>query len=132
MLYYFIINFYQNIVALKCCVNFCFAANRVSYIYKHASPSFWISFPFRSPQSTEQSSLYYSVVSDQLSILHIVSMYLCQSQSPSSSHPPLPPLCPCVPSLLLRLCCCPGIILFLEREALKKNKTHSFKHRDSS
>ena len=33
LLYYFIMNFYQNIVALQCCVNFCFAANRISHTY---------------------------------------------------------------------------------------------------
>ena len=32
----------------------------------HISPLFWISFPFRSPQSIEQSSLSYTVSSHQL------------------------------------------------------------------
>ena len=34
---------------------------------------------------------------------------ICQSKSPSSSHPtPLPPLCPHIQSLRLHLCSCPG------------------------
>ena len=65
-----------------------------STICIHISPLFWFSFPFRSPQSTEQSSLSYTVHSHQLSILYIVSIvYVCQSQSPNSSHPhPISPL----------------------------------------
>ena len=41
-----------------------------SAICIHISPLFWISFPFRSPQSTEQSSLDYTVRSHQLSIFY--------------------------------------------------------------
>ena len=64
-----------------------------SAIRTHISPLFWISFPFRSPQSIEQSSLCYTVGSHWLSILYIVLIvYMCQSQSPSSSHPPPSPL----------------------------------------
>ena len=62
-----------------------------SAICIHISPLFWISFPFSSPQSTEQSSLCYIVGSHQLSVLYIV-VYICQSQSPNSSHPSFPPL----------------------------------------
>ena len=57
------------------------------------SPLFQTSFPFRSPQSTEQSSLCYTIGSHQLSILYIV-VYICQSQSPNSSYPPFPPWYP--------------------------------------
>ena len=32
-----------------------------SAVHIHISPLFWLSFPFRSPQSTEQSSLCYTV-----------------------------------------------------------------------
>ena len=60
-----------------------------SAIHIHISSPFWISLPFRSPQSTEQSSLRYTVGSHQLSILYIVLIvYMCQSQSPNSSQPP--------------------------------------------
>ena len=66
----------------------------------HLSPLFWISFPFRSPQSLEQSSLFSTVVFHQLSILYIVSIvYACPSQSPSSSRLPFPPWCPYVCSV---------------------------------
>ena len=64
-----------------------------SAIRIHISPLFWISFPFKSPQSDEQSSLCYTVGSHQLSILYIVStVYICQSQSPNSSYPAISPL----------------------------------------
>ena len=44
-------------------------------------PSLWISFPFRSPWSTEQSPLRCIVGSRQLSILCMVLIrYICQSQ----------------------------------------------------
>ena len=70
-------------------------------------PLFWISFPFRSLQSTEQSSLCYTVGSHYLSTLYIVSIvYACQSQSPNSSIPSSPPWCPYVCSLYLRLQFC--------------------------
>ena len=49
-------------------------------------PLFWISFPFRSPQSTEQSSLCHTVGSHLLPTLYIV-VYIYESQSPNSSYP---------------------------------------------
>ena len=60
----------------------------------------------RSSQSTKVSFLYYPEASHQLSILHTV-VHICQSQSPSSSLPPLPPLCPHVGSLHLHIYSCP-------------------------
>ena len=39
-----------------------------SALCMHRSPLFWISFPFRSPQSAEWSSLWYTVGSHKLSI----------------------------------------------------------------
>ena len=42
--------------------------------YVYIYPLFWISFPFRSPWSTEQSSLCYTAGSHQLYILYIVSI----------------------------------------------------------
>ena len=66
-------------------------------------PFFWISFPFSSLQSTEWSSLCYTEGSHWSSILYMVSIgCVCQSQSPTPSHPPhltLP--CPYVCSLHL-------------------------------
>ena len=61
-----------------------------SAIHIHISHCFFISFLFRSPQSTEQFP-YSTLGSHQLSILYIVSIvYICQSQSLNTSHPPLP------------------------------------------
>ena len=57
----------------------------------HMSTLFRIFSPFRSPQSTEQSSLGYTVSFHQLSILYIV-LYICQSQFPNSSYPSIPTL----------------------------------------
>ena len=58
-----------------------------SVIHIHMSPLFWISFPFGLPQRTESCSLCCAVGSHQLPTLYIV-VYICQSQSPNSSHPP--------------------------------------------
>ena len=72
------------------------------YVY-HISPLFQISFPFRSPQSTEQGSLSYTVGSHQQSILYTVStVNIYQSQSPNSSHSPFLPWC----SFICSLCLC--------------------------
>ena len=58
-----------------------------STICMHLPPPFWISFPFRSAQNTEYSFLCYIVGSHQLSILYKISIvYICQSQTPNSSH----------------------------------------------
>ena len=51
------------------------------------SPPPWVSFPFRSPQSIEQSSQCSIVGSQQSSVSYIV-LYISQSQSPI--HPTLP------------------------------------------
>ena len=53
------------------------------YVYIYRAPFSLLFFPFRSPQSTEKSSLCYRVGSLQLSVLYVV-VYICQS--PSSSH----------------------------------------------
>ena len=62
----------------------------------HVSPPFWISFPFRAPQSTEQSSRCYTVASHQLSILYRVSAVYV------NHNLPVPPTLPS-PLLLLLL-----------------------------
>ena len=72
--------------------------SKVNQLYVYIYPLFFISFPFRSPQSIEQSLLSYTVDSHLLSILYIVSVvYICQSQSlnlsPSSFHPWYPYVC---------------------------------------
>jgi len=43
----------------------------------HISPLFWISFPFRLPQSRQYSSLCYTVGSHYLPVLYVV-VYICQ------------------------------------------------------
>ena len=47
---------------------------KVNREYIYISPLFWISLPFSSPQSIEESSLCYMVFSHQLFILYIVSI----------------------------------------------------------
>ena len=62
-----------------------------SVIHIHEPSLFGISFPFRSPQKIETSSLCHTIDSHSLSILYIASAVCrCQSQSPSSSHPAFP------------------------------------------
>ena len=69
----------------------------------HTPPLFWISFPFRSPQSTEQNSLCRTVDSCWLSLKYIV-VYICQTLSPNPFSPlPFPPWCSQVGSLCLCL-----------------------------
>ena len=69
-LFIFLINFYWNIIAVQGCG---FTAERISYTYTYI-PSFWISFPFRSPQSTESSSLWlYSRFSLVISFIHSIN-----------------------------------------------------------
>ena len=64
-----------------------------SAVHIHIPPPFWISFPFKSPESTEQSSLCQTVGSPQLSLLYIISVgYVCHPSSPNSSHRSLPSL----------------------------------------
>ena len=80
-----------------------------SAICIHIFPLFWISFPFRSPQSTEQGSLCNTVDSHQLSILYTVSVvYIHQFQSPNSSDPSFPRLCKYKFFGLLMGCVCQG------------------------
>ena len=81
----------------------------------HMSPPSWTlllpspipSHPSRLSQSTGLSSLCHIENSHSLSILHMVmSMFPCYSLN--LSHSLLPPLCPQVCSLYLRLHCCPA------------------------
>ena len=76
-----------------------------SAICTHISSLFWISIPFRSPQSTEQSSLCYTAGSHQLSILYIVVIYV-NPNLPIHPMRPFPPWCPLVCSLRLCLYFC--------------------------
>ena len=72
------------------------------------SPPSWTSPipPSRSSQGPELSSLCFIAGSHYLSVSHMV-VYICQSQSPSSSHPPLPPR-PSPHIRSLRLYSCPA------------------------
>ena len=87
-------------VTLQCCIDFCCRAKRISCTY--IDPLFWISFPFRPPQGTEESSLCNTVGSHLLSSLYTVStVCICQCQSPNLSHPSFPRLGPYICSLCL-------------------------------
>ena len=75
---YFCFSFYWSIIVLKSCVHFYCTAKWISYTYTHISLLLWISLPFRSPQSTEQSILCYTVGSHWLSILYILYAFYIQ------------------------------------------------------
>ena len=71
-----------SIVALQCCVSFCYTTTWISSKYTYmpsllSLPPTPPSHPPRSSQSQELSSLCYSAVSHQVSILHII-VYMCQ------------------------------------------------------
>ena len=98
-----------NIVTLQCCASFCYMTVWISYMCIYLSfplepPSHPHPIPPRSSQSTKLSFLWYIAASHQLSILHMVAC-LCESWSPNSSQPPLPP-CVHVCSLHLHLYSC--------------------------
>ena len=79
-LLFFVFFFYRSIVALHCCVSFWFTAvNQLCICMCHL----FCSFPFRPPQSSEQSSLCSTVGSHWLSVL-----YLCVCSVVSDSFQP--------------------------------------------
>ena len=81
----------------------------ISYMYTRI-PLFWISVPFRLPQSIEESPLSCTVGWVLLGqLFYVVSMmWVCQMQPPRSSHPPLSLLVstcvPCTSAFLFLLC----------------------------
>ena len=95
-----------SIIALPCCVSFCYATE--------VNRSCVCTYPLhRKPPATSSrqhtplgyhralSSLCSKAGSHQLPISHRV-LYICWAQSPSVSHPPLPRLCPYI--CFLHLC----------------------------
>ena len=94
------LNYFLNwsVVALQCCFVSAVQPSE-SAICVHSSPLPWVSFLFRSPWSTEQSSLHCKAGSHQLSSSHIVSI-VCMSVPVSQPIPaPFPPWNPCFCSL---------------------------------
>ena len=61
-----------------------------SAICKHISPLFWISFPFRSPQSNEWSSLCYRVGSHSVQFSHSVMTISLQPHGLQHARFPCP------------------------------------------
>ena len=51
--------FCWSIVALQCCASFYRTAKWISYMYTYMPSFFWIYFPFRSSQSTEQRAVLF-------------------------------------------------------------------------
>ena len=80
------LNFYWSKSGLPFCVSFRCTAKQISYTYTCTSSFFLNSFPYRSLQSIEQSSLYYTPGFSQLSILYIA---VCMSSPISQCIPPL-------------------------------------------
>ena len=92
--------------------------SKMNQLYIYIYPLFFLDFlPIQvTTESIEYSSLSYRVVSHQLSTLYPVSVvYICQSQSPNSSHPPrFPPWYP--------------YIIRSEVSQKEKNKYHVLTH----
>ena len=83
------INFYWNIIALQCCASYGCIAKLISY---NISPPFWISFPFRSPQSISRVPVPYSRFS--LGIYFVRSIDSVCISIPVSQFIPPPPFPP--------------------------------------
>ena len=74
------------------CGSFCHTAEWISHthIYIHISPLPWISFPIRTPQCVVE----FPVLCSRFSlVVCFIWVWILQSQSPSSPHPLLSPLC---------------------------------------
>ena len=90
-----------HITAPQFCMSFCCTMKWVSFLKTYIpTPLFYVIKERRA----EPLVLY--VDSHCLSISHMI-VYLCHTQPPNSSHPPLPALCPQVSSLHLHLYSCP-------------------------
>ena len=101
-----------SVIALQCCVSFRCAMKWISHVYTDPLPLGPPShFPYPSPQVITEHQAGLPVLeeagSHQLSVLHM-AVCICQPQSPKSSHPPFPSLCPHACSLGLWLCSCPA------------------------
>ena len=74
LVFWFLKNFYWNIVDLQCCVSFrcSFKWFSCTYMYKYIYSSFYILFHYRLLQNIEYRSLCYTVSPCWLSILYIV------------------------------------------------------------
>ena len=81
------INFYWSIVALQCCATFYCIAKWISFTYTYI-PSFLAFLPIWVTTECWRGfpELYIRFLL-KFSILYI-EVYICQSQSPNSSHPP--------------------------------------------
>ena len=83
----------KKIIALQCCVDFCYMTTWISGKYTYIFPSSWASFPpplpshpSRSSQSTKLTSLCYITASHWIDTLHR-AVSLCHCCSLNSSHP---------------------------------------------
>ena len=88
MFYVFPEYFFNCIVDLQCCINYCCTAKWLIYTYIYIL--FHILFHYGLSQDIEYSSLCYTVGPCCSSILYII-VCIWESQTPSPSLPPLPP-----------------------------------------
>ena len=80
ILFYFLKYLYWSIIALQCCVSFCYITKWISYAYTYIRicPPSWASLPpalshlSKWSWSTESISLCYAAPSHQPTILHMV------------------------------------------------------------
>lgn len=105
---HFILNFLLEDAALQYCVRFYGPAKGIGGTCAYL-PAPLDLLPFRSPRSTEESSLSYSRISLITCFTYRINLGLIPHlQSPISSHPAFSPWCPHICSLHLCLCFCFG------------------------
>ena len=97
-----------GIIALQCCVNFCYTTTWISHMYMYIfslSSSLPLT-PSHSSKSSQRQSWAPSAISSFLLFVSYMVVYICQYYSLNLPNPLLPILCPKVHSLCLHFSSC--------------------------
>ena len=106
-LFFLLFFLYWNIIALPCCVSLCSTMKWISCMYTY-NPSLLDSSSHPTHLGHHRALSWSPCDLQQVSTILHMAVYICQSQSPNSSHSPLPPpVSTHLFSLCLHLCSCP-------------------------